>query len=54
MTVINGDGYVNGSLGIIKELEENRIVVNIKNRLIKIEQVEWERFDYKKVKEKSL
>ena len=35
MTVINGDGYVNGSLGIIKELEENRIVVNNKNRLIK-------------------
>lgn len=52
MTVINGDGYVNGSLGIIKELEENRIIVNIKNRLIKIEQVEWERFDYKKIKEK--
>ncbi len=52
MTVKNGDDYVNGSIGIVKKLERDKIFVKIKNRIIKIEPVEWERFDYKKIKEK--
>ena len=52
MTVKNGEMFVNGTLGIIKELKKDEIIVNIKNRLIKIKPVVWERFDYKKIKEK--
>ena len=52
MMVKNGENYVNGSIGIINKLENDKIFVKIKNRIIKIEPVEWERFDYKKIKDK--
>ena len=39
--------WVNGTIGFIHKLQEDKIFVKIKNRVLLVEQVEWEKHDYK-------
>ncbi len=38
--------WVNGSIGVVTELTENSIQLKIKNKIYKIKQDTWEKFDY--------
>ena len=53
MTVINGDGYVNGSLGIVKELEKIESSLILKIDLSKLNKLNGKDLTIKKLK-KSL
>ena len=39
--------WVNGSVGTIKKLERDKIIVEIDNRICRVEREEWEEIDYK-------
>lgn len=46
MIVRNGDGYVNGTIGILKEVNENSLIIESADKTIRLEKYVFESIEY--------